>query len=75
MKPEEAKYFTLCLWFAKNQYSKKFTTDQFEAVLNEIGKAEDKLRELGTNEEQIQEHINKVAKAYSLKKTEWDPRI
>lgn len=75
MKPEEVKYFKLCLWLAKNQYSRRYTTDQFEAVLDEISKAEDKLRELGINEEQIQEQINKVAKAYSLKKTEWDPRI
>ncbi len=70
MKPEEAKYFKLCLWFAKNQYSKGFTTDQFEAVLKEIGKAEDKLRDLGKSEEQIQELINKVARAYLVKKTE-----
>lgn len=75
MIPEATKYHDLCLWFAKNQDSRDYTTDQFEAVLQEIGKAENKLRKLGTSEEQIQKLINKVAKAYSVKKTEWNPRI
>ena len=65
MSPETTKYFDLCLWFALNQNSKDYTAEQFEAVLQEIGKAEDKLRKLGTNEDQIQKLIDQVAKAYS----------
>ncbi len=64
MTPEATKYYDLCLWFAINQDSKVYTTDQFEAVLQEIGKAEEKLRDVGTNEDQIQELIDQVAKAY-----------
>ncbi len=65
MTPAATKYYDLCLWFAKNQNSKEYTTDQFEQVLGRIGFYEDKLRELGTNEDQIQELINQAAKAYS----------
>lgn len=65
MTPAATKYYNLCLWFAKNQGSKDYTTDQFEAISQEIGKAENKLRKLGTNEDQIQELIDQVAKAYS----------
>lgn len=67
MTPEATKYYDLCLWFAKNQDSKDCTTNQFESVLQEIGKAEDKLRKLGTSEEQIQKLIDQVAKAYSVR--------
>ena len=68
MNSEATKYFDLCLWFAKNQNSKDYSTDQFEQVLGKIGLYEDKLRKLGISEKQIQELINKVAKAYSVEK-------
>lgn len=75
MKKVILTYYDLCLWFVRNQDSTDYTTDQFEAVLKQIGQAEDKLRGLGTTEAGIQELIDQVAKAYSVKKTEWDPRI
>ena len=68
MNPQATKYYNLCLWFAKNQDSKEYTTDQFEQVLRKIGLYEDKLWELGTSEEQFQELIDQVAKAYSVMK-------
>lgn len=68
MTPEATQYYDLCLWFAKNQDSKEYTTDQFEQVLGKIGFYEDKLRELGISEEKIQKLIDQVAKAYSVMK-------
>ena len=73
MIPVATKYYDLCLWFAKNQNSKDYTTDQFEQVLEKIGFYEDKLRKLGTIENQIQEFINQVAKAYSVKEKGGNP--
>ena len=64
MTPEATKYYDLCLWFVKNQDSKDYTTDQFEQVLKKIGIYEDKLRELGASEKQIQKLIDQVAGAY-----------
>lgn len=69
MEKEVLKYFGLCLWFAKNQESKDYTTDQFEQVLIKIGGCENQLWQLGMGKKGIQMLIDQVARAYKVSLT------
>lgn len=48
------QYITLTIWFRVHQDDKDISTDQFEAVLQEIGKVENELRSSGVSESAIQ---------------------
>lgn len=48
------QYLTLIIWFEVHQEDKDISTEQFEAVLQEIGKVEDELRSSGVSESAIQ---------------------
>lgn len=48
------QYLTLTIWFRVHQDDKDISTEQFEAVLQEIVRVEDKLRENGVSESAIQ---------------------
>lgn len=48
------QYLTLTIWFRVHQDDKDISTNQFEAVLQEIGKVEDGLRNNGVSETAIQ---------------------
>lgn len=48
------QYLTLMIWFRVHQDDKDISTEQFEAVLQEIGRVEDELRGSGVSESAIQ---------------------
>lgn len=48
------QYLTLTIWFQVHQDDKDISTEQFEAVLKEIGRVEDELRKNGVSESAIQ---------------------
>lgn len=48
------QYLTLTLWFQVHQDDKDISTEQFEVVLQEIGRVEDELRNSGVSETAIQ---------------------
>lgn len=52
-KPIE-QYLTLTIWFRIHQEDKDISTEQFKAVLQEIGKVEDELRNNGVSVSAIQ---------------------
>lgn len=54
LKKSIEKYLTLTIWFIVHQDDKNISTDQFEAVLQEIGRVEDTLRNNGVSETAIQ---------------------
>ncbi len=51
------KYIHLCSWFLIKEGDQSVTVKEFEAVLNEIGKLEDKLRNEGISEKAIERVI------------------
>lgn len=51
-------YLTLVIWFLVHSDDKDISTDQFETVLQEIGKVEDELRNSGVSETAIQKLNN-----------------
>ena len=48
------QYLTLTIWFQVHQDDKDVSTNQFEAVLQEIGRVEDELRNNEVSESAIQ---------------------
>lgn len=48
------QYLTLTIWFRVHQDDKDISIEQFEAVLQEIGRVEDGLRNNGVSESAIQ---------------------
>ena len=52
------QYLTLTIWFKVHQDDKGTSTEQFEAVLKEIGKVEDESRKNGVSESAIQKLNN-----------------
>lgn len=48
------QYLTLTIWFRFHQDDKDISTEQFEVILQEIGKVEDELRKNGVTESAIQ---------------------
>lgn len=48
------QYLTLTIWFRVHQDDKDISTEQFESVLQEIGKVEDGLRSNGVSGSAIQ---------------------
>lgn len=48
------QYLTLTIWFRVHQDDKDISTEQFEAVLKEIGRVEDELGKNGVSETAIQ---------------------
>lgn len=51
------QYITLTTWFLVHQDDKKISEEQFEVVLQEIGKVEEGLRKNGVSESAIQKLI------------------
>jgi ribosomal protein L12E/L44/L45/RPP1/RPP2 len=62
------KYIQLCSWYFIKEGDKDITSDQFSAVLKEIGVYETKLKESGMSGEQMDELIKKIKKN-TLEKT------
>lgn len=48
------QYLTLTIWFRVHQDDKDISTNQFETVLQEIGKVEDELNSNGASKSAIQ---------------------
>lgn len=61
------KYIRLCSWYLIKDGDKDITSGQFTVVLNEIGKLEDKLREMGVSENEMAE-IVQLTKKNALEK-------
>lgn len=53
-------YLTLTLWFCVHEDDKTISTEQFEAVLQEIGKVEESLRNLGVSQTAIDSLLDMV---------------
>lgn len=51
------KYIHLCSWFLIKEEDQSVTVEEFEVVLNEIGRLEDKLRSEGVSEQAIERVI------------------
>lgn len=54
LKKAVEQYLTLTIWFRVHQDDKDISTEQFEVVLQEIGKVEEELRNSGVSESAIQ---------------------
>jgi len=57
------KYVYLCSWFQMKEDDKTITVEQFESVLNEIGRLETELVKCGLPEDVIQQLIDLSKKA------------
>lgn len=68
VKPEVKKliepYLTLVIWFLAHDEDKDISTDQFESVLNEIGRLEDEFRLQGVSQLTINKLIDYAEELY-----------